>query len=53
MGTQLRLLDGEGARSWRLDARTRRVGRDGVANARRALEQARVPEPAKELRRAG
>jgi hypothetical protein len=53
MGTQLRLLDGDGARSWRLDARQRRVGRDGIAAARRALEQARIPEPAKELRRAG
>jgi hypothetical protein len=30
---------------WRLDARTRTVGRRGVAAARRALEQARPNEP--------
>jgi hypothetical protein len=29
---------------WRLDARTRRVGRAGVARARRALEEAAAAE---------
>ncbi|MFI5053826.1 MAG: hypothetical protein ACHQDE_05645 [Acidimicrobiia bacterium] len=29
---------------WRLDARTRRVGRQGVAAARRALESAQAAE---------
>jgi len=29
---------------WQLDARTRRVGREGVAAARRALEEARLGE---------
>ncbi len=33
---------------WRLDARTRRVGRAGVAAARRALEDARTQEPLSE-----
>jgi hypothetical protein len=53
MSNQLRLLDGGDSRSWRLDAQTRRAGRRGVAAARLALQQARVPEPAKPLRRAG
>lgn len=46
MTQQLRLLDG-GKRSqpirrnaWQLDAKTRRIGRNGVAQARRMLEQA-------------
>jgi hypothetical protein len=29
---------------WRLDARTRRVGREGVASARAALERAHADE---------
>jgi hypothetical protein len=40
-------------RPWRLDPKTRRIGRDGVAAARLALSRARAPEPAKPLRRAG
>jgi len=40
MATQLRLLDGGKLRPWVLDARTRRIGRTGVARARAALEQA-------------
>jgi hypothetical protein len=46
MSTQLRLLDG-GKRQrpqrpeWRLDADTRRIGRQGIAAARETLERAR------------
>lgn len=43
--SQLRLLPGEGRRHWRLDERTRKVGRRGVAEAREILRQARPPEP--------
>ncbi|MFN8035274.1 MAG: hypothetical protein U0V73_05015 [Acidimicrobiia bacterium] len=52
MSTQLRLLGGGGRRSWQLDARTRRIGRQGVARAREELARARQPEPRK-LPRAG
>jgi hypothetical protein len=41
MERQLVLLDLE-ARDWRLDDRTREVGRQGVAAAREALRQARA-----------
>jgi hypothetical protein len=37
---------------WHLDARTRRVGRAGVAAARAALEQAAPPEPGSPLSKA-
>jgi len=40
MTTQLRLLDGGRPSPWYLDARTRRIGQRGVADARRALEAA-------------
>jgi hypothetical protein len=40
MTTQLRLLDGGQPTPWVLDARTRRIGRRGVAEARQALERA-------------
>jgi hypothetical protein len=61
MTTQLRLIDGRGylrghpgpgARPWRLDPRTRAIGRRGVARARLELEKARPNIPEK-LRRAG
>ncbi len=43
---QLRLLPGsEGHEDWKLDERTRRVGRRGVAAAREILRQAQPPEP--------
>jgi hypothetical protein len=45
--TQLRLLDG-GRRTtgaWQLDARTRRIGRERVAEAREILRRAHPPEP--------
>jgi hypothetical protein len=42
MTTQLRLLDGGRPQPWDLDARTRRIGRHGVAKARAALEQAQA-----------
>jgi hypothetical protein len=49
---QLRLLSG-GARSgdWGLDERTRRVGRQGVAEARNVLRNARPIEPKGETTR--
>ncbi|HZR13201.1 MAG TPA: hypothetical protein VFC33_08125 [Acidimicrobiia bacterium] len=53
MSNQLRLLEGGDTRPWHLDPQTRRAGRRGVAAARLALQRARVPEPAKTLRRAG
>jgi hypothetical protein len=54
MTTQLRLIEGGDPRPWRLDARTRALGRRGVALARRELERARpaVPDD-KPLERAG
>ncbi len=43
---QLRLLTGPTERpAWRLDERTRRVGRRGIAEAREILRRARPPEP--------
>ena len=39
MGTQLLLLDGT-APSWKLDAKTREIGKRGVAEARAALRRA-------------
>ncbi|HEX6311273.1 MAG TPA: hypothetical protein VF152_06570 [Acidimicrobiia bacterium] len=58
MSTQLRLVDSPRARAagrtgrravhwpaWKLDARTRTVGRAGIAQARAALERAARPEP--------
>jgi hypothetical protein len=44
--SQLRLLaGGSGRRDWMLDERTRRVGREGVKQAREILSRARPPEP--------
>jgi hypothetical protein len=46
--TQLRLLDGGRTkpRSWQqLDARTRRIGRERVAEAREILRRAQPPQP--------
>lgn len=45
--TQLRLLDGGRAtrHAWQLDARTRRIGRERVAEAREILRRAQPPEP--------
>jgi hypothetical protein len=43
---QLRLLlGGERHDDWRLDERTRRVGKKGVAAAREVLRRAQPPEP--------
>jgi hypothetical protein len=44
---QLRLLDGGRAtrKAWQLDARTRRIGRERVAEAREILRRAQPPEP--------
>jgi hypothetical protein len=55
MTSQLRLIDGGDRRPWRLDSRTRAIGRRGVAMARKELEQARpaVVERPLEQRRAG
>jgi hypothetical protein len=45
--TQLRLLDGgrSAPRAWQLDARTRRIGRQRVAEAREILRRAQPPAP--------
>jgi hypothetical protein len=57
VGTQLRLLTNERRRQRiaPLDARTRRIGREGVAEARRVLSGIRPPAPRErtDLRRAG
>ena len=56
MTTQLRLIEGGDRRPWRLDPRTRAIGRRGVALARLELERARpsFPDnPLKPLERAG
>ncbi|MGH9002113.1 MAG: hypothetical protein ACRDYV_03190 [Acidimicrobiia bacterium] len=52
MTTQLRLIDGGSTRPWRLDSRTRAIGRNGIARARQELEKARPNIPEK-LRKAG
>jgi hypothetical protein len=49
MTTQLRLIDGGDPTILRLDKRTRAIGRQGVAQARRALELARPPRPPRPL----
>jgi hypothetical protein len=45
--TQLRLIDGGRTtpRAWQLDARTRRIGRQRVAEAREILRRAQPPAP--------
>ena len=55
MTSQLRLIDGGDRRPWRLDSRTRAIGRRGVAQARKELERARptVVERPLDQRRAG
>jgi len=52
MTTQLRLIEGGSSRPWRLDPRTRAIGRQGIARARQELAKARPNIPEK-LRRAG
>lgn len=42
---QLRLVSTTERPDWRLDARTRRIGRRGVAEARAILARANPPEP--------
>jgi hypothetical protein len=42
---QLRLIGASGGPDWVLDAKTRRVGRAGVAEAREVLRRARPPQP--------
>jgi hypothetical protein len=37
--------DGRRTRAWRLDARTREIGREGVAQAREILSRVNPPEP--------
>jgi hypothetical protein len=43
MENQLPLID-SGSRSWKLDRRTREIGRRGVAQARAALRAAASPD---------
>ena len=46
LGDQLRLIPGGSPkRDWDLDERTRKLGLQGVAQARAVLRQARPPEP--------
>jgi len=45
MTTQLVLLD-SGRRDWKLDRRTREIGKRGVAQAREALRKAGGPQKA-------
>jgi len=45
MKDQLRLLEPPDQR-WRLDTKTRAIGRKGLADARRALAEARRPRAA-------
>ena len=47
MTKQLRLIEPAEV-SWRLDERTKSIGRQGIARARAALAAARVPAPADE-----
>jgi hypothetical protein len=49
------LLDGGRAtrKAWQLDARTRRIGRERVAEAREILRRAQPPEPANRHQIAG
>jgi hypothetical protein len=42
---QLRLVEGGRRPDWMLDEKTRRVGRQGIAQARQVLQKARPPEP--------
>ena len=51
MTTQLRLINGGEHRAWRLDAKTRAIGRKGLAEARRELERARPSVPERPLER--
>lgn len=44
MENQLPLIE-SGPRSWKLDRRTREIGRRGIAQARAALSQANGPVP--------
>ena len=51
--TQLQLLPRPAGRTdWVLDERTRRVGRQGVAEARAILRSRRPPQPRDELSKA-
>ncbi|MGH9001399.1 MAG: hypothetical protein ACRDY7_18650 [Acidimicrobiia bacterium] len=53
MTAQLSLIDPNPRRSFRLDARTRAIGRQGVARARIVLERARPAIDEQPLRQAG
>jgi hypothetical protein len=48
MTKQLRLIEPTDV-SWRLDERTKSIGRQGIARARAALAAARVPAPTDEV----
>jgi hypothetical protein len=45
---QLRLLERDERRDWVLDAKTRQVGRAGVAQAREILRRAHPPAPVRQ-----
>ena len=53
MTKQLHLIEGGDRKSWRLDAKQRQIGRQGVALARLRLAQAQPTVAAKPLQRAG
>jgi hypothetical protein len=53
MTKQLHLIEGGDRKPWRLDAKQRQIGRQGVALARQRLAQARPSAAEKPLQRAG
>lgn len=53
MTTQLKLIEGGSTGPWGIDARTRAIGRRGVARARQELERARPAEYDQAFHKAG
>ena len=53
MTTQLKLIDGGNKSPWGIDARTRAIGRRGLARARQELERARPTVDEHPLHKAG
>lgn len=53
MTTQLKLIEGGARAPWGIDARTRAIGRRGLARARQELERARPAIEQEPLHRAG
>ena len=53
MTTQLKLIEGGAKSPWGIDARTRAIGRRGLARARQELERARPAADEHPLHKAG